>query len=346
MLTQAGAPVPHNLRRCLCWGGVLAAAVAGGVAWLGPATFTQQLLNGLHLGSICALIALGYTMVYGILKLINFAHGDLFMFGAYVACFTGTAALARGQVAWVALPAVLIAAMAATGLLGWCIERFAYRPLRAQPRLSALITALGVSLLLENFFALPPQDVPWPVSAVVFGPDPVAFPKLIEDVPLTVAGVSFSSVKLACLLVAVALMLGLEWFVHRTRTGLAMRAVAQQRDGAALMGINVDRIIALTFVIGSALGAAGGLLFGLSYGSLNSPTLGITPGLKAFIAAVLGGIGSIPGAMLGGYLMGVSETFATALNSNLGSGIAFVILILVLLWKPTGLLGSTRREKV
>lgn len=342
----ADRPAAARQWRRWCWWLLAGAATLAYIAHYGLTTFLQQFLNGLQIGSIYALIALGYTMVYGIVKLINFAHGDLFMFGAYIACFTGAAALGGEPFSILAFVLALVTAMAATALLGWGIERVAYRPLREQPRLSALITALGVSLLLENFFALPPEQVPWPLQHLVFGPQFIHFPDLLPVTVWQIGGVSVSSLNIVNLAVAFFLMLALEWFVQRTRTGMAMRAVALNRDAAALMGVNVNRIIALTFVIGSALGAAGGMLFALRYGTLQSPYLGVWPGLKAFIAAVLGGIGSVPGAMLGGVLMGLTETYATSINSNLGSGIAFILLIVVLLVRPAGLLGVTRREKV
>jgi branched-chain amino acid transport system permease protein len=304
----------------------------------------QQLINGIQLGSIYALIALGYTMVYGIIKLINFAHGDLFMFGAYISCFLGNYLIAQNF----SFPfiAVLIFSMAATAVLGMVIEKIAYKPLRFKPRLAALITALGVSLFLENFFALSPVNVPFPLNKIVFGPAFIAFPALIEDKIYYFAGVSINNIKILDISVTIILMILLQYIVKKTMVGKAMRAVAFNKDASLMMGINIDKIISITFGIGTALAAASGTLYALTYRQLQSPYLGIWPGLKAFIAAVLGGIGNIPGAMLGSYVMGISETFATSINSNFGYGIAFVILIVVFIFKPSGLLGKFTKEKV
>jgi branched-chain amino acid transport system permease protein len=334
--------------RTLAWAGGLAGAALAFSGWyvatFGLDTFVQQLLNGLQRGSIYALIALGFTMVYGVIQLINFAHGDIFMFGAYIAAFVGGAWLAEGH--WIALGVALVVSMVVTGLLGVCIERVAYRPLRYKPRFSALTTAMGVSLFLENFFALPPHAVPFPLNHVVFGPNYIRFPPLLEVQYYSYGGIYFTTLHIVDFALAILLMLLLVYLIHYTLIGKAMRAVAFNKDGAKLMGINVDWTISLTFAIGSALGAASGLLYGMTYGILASPYFGIFPGLQAFIAAVLGGIGIIPGAVLGGFLMGVSETFATSINSNLGYMISFLILIVVLLFKPAGLLGRVQREKV
>lgn len=314
------------------------------IAAYGFASFVQQLINGLQRGSIYALIALGFTMVYGIIQLINFAHGDIFMFGAYIAGFVGSALLARGH--WVAFLGALLVSMCLTAVLGVLIERVAYRPLRNRPRFSALTTAMGVSLFLENFLALPPKSVPFPLDHVVFGPNYINFPKLINVEYYSIGSVYFTTMHFLDFGLAVVLMILLHYVIKHTTTGKAMRAVAFSKDGAKLMGINVDRTIAATFAIGSALGAASGLMYGMTYGILASPYFGIFPGLQAFIAAVLGGIGIIPGAVLGGFLMGVSETFATSINSTLGYLTSFVILIVVLLFRPAGLLGKFQREKV
>ena len=310
----------------------------------GGAAALQQLINGLQRGSIYALIALGFTMVYGIVKLINFAHGDIFMFGAYIAGFAGSALLGNGH--FVAFAGALLISMAATALLGVTIERVAYRPLRDRPRFSALTTAMGVSLFLENFFALPPASVPLPLNYIVFGPNYLSFPQLIPVKYYSFGPIYITSMHILDLGLAIVLMVVLHAFIKHTVTGKAMRAVAFNTDAAKLMGINVDRTIAITFAVGSALGAASGLMYGMTYGILASPYFGIFPGLQAFIAAVLGGIGSIPGAVLGGFLMGVSETFATSINSTLGYMTSFVILIVVLLFRPAGLLGKFQREKV
>ena len=307
-------------------------------------SFLQQLVNGIQLGSIYALIALGYTMIYGIIKLINFAHGDLFMFGAYISCFLGNYLIAHNfNYPFIV---VLIFSMVVTALLGMAIEKIAYKPLRFKPRLAALITALGVSLFLENFFALSPSNVPFPLNKIVFGPSFIPFPALIADKTYNIAGVSINNIKILDVVVTIILMIALQYIVKKTMVGKAMRAVAFNKDACLMMGININNIISITFGIGISLAAAAGTLFALTYGQLQSPYLGIWPGLKAFIAAVLGGIGSIPGAMLGSYVMGISETFATSINSNFGYGIAFIILIVVLIFKPAGLLGKFTKEKV
>jgi len=298
--------------------------------------FLQQLINGIQIGSIYALIALGYTMVYGIVRLINFAHADIFMFGAYMGFFL---APVMAKVFGGAFIPTIIAAMLITGLLGFVMEKLAYRPLRYKSRLSALITALGVSLFLENFCALP----------FVFGPTFRKFPDLIvaKNIPIPGSlGLIIDNVLLFDVGVSVVLMVLLFWFVNKTLIGKQMRAVAFDKPTASLMGINIDVVISTAFIVGPALAGAGGILFGTTYGSLNSPSLGIWWGLKAFIAAVLGGIGSIPGAVLGAYIMGISEAFATSVNSNLGYGIAFAILIGILLVRPSGLLGKFMPEKV
>ncbi len=298
--------------------------------------FLQQLINGIQIGSIYALIALGYTMVYGIVRLINFAHADIFMFGAYMGFFL---APVMARIFGGAFIPTIIAAMLITGLLGFVMEKLAYRPLRYKSRLSALITALGVSIFLENFCALP----------FVFGPAYRAFPDLIVagNLPISASlGLTIPYVLLLDVGVSVFLMVLLFWFVNKTLIGKQMRAVAFDKPTASLMGINIDVVISTAFIVGPALAGAGGILYGTTYGMLGSPFLGIWPGLKAFIAAVLGGIGNIPGAVLGAYVMGISEAFATSVNSNLGYGIAFVILIGILLIRPSGLLGKFMPEKV
>jgi branched-chain amino acid transport system permease protein len=296
----------------------------------------QQLANGIAWGSIYALIALGYTMVYGILRLINFAHGDVYMIGAFVAYFLATATGAGGANASPLMALViLLAAMLACALLGVVIEFFAYRPVRRSSRLTALITAIGVSLFLEN------------AGLRVFGADPKFFPQLIP--PRTIqlgGGVVVTNHQITVVIVSIVLMVALTFFVQRTRTGKAMRAVAFHRDAASLMGIPVNRIITITFAIGSALAAAAGVLVALTNPKIE-PLMGIMPGIKAFVAAVLGGIGSIPGAVIGGLVMGVSEYLVVGyISSTYRDGIAFVILILVLLIKPAGLLGRNVAEKV
>jgi branched-chain amino acid transport system permease protein len=296
--------------------------------------FLQQLINGIQIGSIYALIALGYTMVYGIVRLINFAHADIFMVGAYVGFFV---APIMARIFGGAFVPTIIAAMIATGLLGFIMEKLAYRPLRYKSRLSALITALGVSIFLENFCAMP----------FVFGPTFRKFPDLIATKQINVGGgLVISNVLLLDVGVSVFLMALLFWFVNKTLMGKQMRAVAFDKATASLMGINIDVTISTAFIVGAALAGAAGILYGTTYGMLASPFLGIWPGIKAFIAAVLGGIGNIPGAVLGAYIMGVSEALATSINSNLGYGMAFAILIGILLVKPSGLLGKFMPEKV
>ena len=296
----------------------------------------QQLANGIAWGSIYALIALGYTMVYGILRLINFAHGDIYMVGAfaayYLALWTGAGGAAAGP--WAAL-LILLGAMAVCAVLGVLIELFAYRPVRRSSRLTALITAIGVSLLLEN------------LGIRIFGADPKFFPQLIAPRRIVLMeGVVVTNHQITVVIVSILLMVALTLFVQRTKTGKAMRAVSFSRDAASLMGIPVNRIITITFGIGSALAAAAGVLVGLTNPKIE-PLMGIMPGIKAFVAAVLGGIGSIPGAVIGGLLMGVSEYLVAGyISSTYRDGIAFVILILVLLLKPAGLLGRNVVEKV
>jgi branched-chain amino acid transport system permease protein len=296
----------------------------------------QQLANGIAWGSIYALIALGYTMVYGILRLINFAHGDIYMVGAFAAYYLALWSGAGGvHASPLAALLVLLGAMAVCAALGMAMEFFAYRPVRRSSRLTALITAIGVSLLLEN------------LGIRIFGADPKFFPQLIAPrrVVLT-EGVVVTNHQITVVLVSIVLMVALTLFVQRSRTGRAMRAVAFNRDAASLMGIPVNRIITITFAIGSALAAAAGVLVGLTNPKIE-PLMGIMPGIKAFVAAVLGGIGSIPGAVIGGLLMGVSEYLVVGyISSTYRDGIAFVILILVLLIKPAGLLGRNVAEKV
>jgi branched-chain amino acid transport system permease protein len=296
----------------------------------------QQLANGIAWGSIYALIALGYTMVYGILRLINFAHGDIYMVGAFAAYYLARLLHAGGPEPSPLLAAVvLLGSMAICAALGVAIEFFAYRPVRKSSRLTALITAIGVSLLLEN------------LGIRIFGADPKFFPQLVapRTIQLT-EGVVVTNHQITVVLISIVLMVGLTLFVHRTRTGKAMRAVAFNRDAASLMGIPVNRIITITFAIGSALAAAAGVLVGLTNPKIE-PLMGIMPGVKAFVAAVLGGIGSIPGAVIGGLVMGVSEYLVVGyISSTYRDAIAFVILILVLLVKPAGLLGRNVAEKV
>ena len=296
-------------------------------------TFLQQLVNGLSLGSIYALIALGYTMVYGVLRLINFAHGDVYMVGAYVGYYLSRR-LQGKEPSLVSALLVMIGAMVACAVLGLLIERLAYRPVRRASRLTLLISAIGVSLFLEN------------AGQLVFGPDPKFFPSLAPHADFIVAGVRVTSEQLTVIGVSFLLMVLLRFFIQKTRTGKAMRAVSFNLDTAKLMGISTDGIIAITFALGSALAAAAGVLIGMQIPKID-PLMGIVYGLKAFVAAVLGGIGNVPGAVLGGLLIGTSEVMVVGyLSSTYRDAIAFGILILVLILRPQGILGRVQREKV
>ena len=311
----------------------------------------QHLVNGLSVGTIYALIALGYTMVYGVLKLINFAHGDVYMVGAYAGFYLADLVMPRtpapgAGVADGVLRAafVTLGAMAICGLLGYLIERLAYRPLRSRARITSLITAIGVSFLLEYGFQLQP----WGVLPIPFppGPSPRFFPELLPRADWSIGEVSLSNYDVLGLAVAVALMLALQWIVYRTRFGTAMRAVSFDPQVAGLMGIPVNRVISLTFVLGSVLAAVAALLVAGSRPRID-PIMGLMPGLKAFVAAVLGGIGSVPGAMVGGLALGLAEEFVAAYTlSSLKDAIAFTVLILVLLFRPEGLFGRVTVEKV
>ena len=301
-------------------------------------TFFQQVLNGLSLGSIYALIALGYTMVYGILKLINFAHGEVFMIGAYAGYFgalgLGVEHFGAGGFPLYLAVLVLVFAMAAAALLGVSIEFLAYRPVRSAPRLTPLITAIGVSLFLQN------------AAMLLFSPNPRPYPPILREVRFELGGVIVTNVKLTIFVVAIALMVGLTAFIQRTWTGKAMRAVSTNIDAARLMGVDTDRIIRATFAVGSALAAAGGILFGLDQIIIN-PLMGVMTGLKAFVAAVLGGIGNIKGAVLGGLLIGLAEQLTAGyLSPDYRDAVTFVILIFILILRPEGLLGVVRPEKV
>ncbi len=291
----------------------------------------QQFINGLSLGSIYALIALGYTMVYGIVTLINFAHGDIMMMGAYAGYFVLVALGATSG----GFAAALLVAMVFCGFLGVAIERLAYRPLRNAPRLNSLITAIAVELILQNMMRVLPFA----------GPDPKQFPAL--NVPAIVIGpVSIPGIKALVIIASVLLMLALHVLVNYTRTGKAMRSVSYDMQASSLMGINVNKTIAVTFAIGSVLAGAGGVLYASAYPQVD-PLMGYMPGLKAFVAAVLGGIGSIPGAMIGGVILGIAETMTKGYGpSQYADAISFGILILILLVKPTGLLGKKRVIKV
>jgi branched-chain amino acid transport system permease protein len=288
----------------------------------------QQLVNGISLGSIYALIALGYTMVYGIVRLINFAHGDVFMVGAFVGFYAITG-LHLGF-----FPALLLA-MAVCSLLGVLIERIAYKPLRNATKIAALITAIGVSLLIEY--------------GVIYirGAQPEAYPgTILPDKKIELFGVTISSQSILILCTSIVLMILLQLIVHKTKIGKAMRAVSHDAEAARLMGINVDHTISATFAIGSALAGAAGVIFGIYYIKIE-PLMGIIPGLKAFVAAVFGGIGIIPGAMVGGLALGVIEALVSGLGYSLWrDGVAFIVLILILIFRPSGLFGKNVREKV
>ncbi len=289
--------------------------------------FVQQLINGVSLGSIYALIALGYTMIYGIIKLINFAHGDIYMVGAYIGFF----AITQAQLSIV--PALLIS-MAVTGLLGMVVEKLAYKPLRHAPRISILITAIGVSFFLEY------------TSMYFVTPTPRTFPTVIDNISFNLGGFVINGQQLMILGITIFLMAVLTFIVQKTKVGKAMRAASFDTETAQLMVIDSDRIISLTFCIGSALAAAAGVLVGIYYNTID-PLMGIMPGLKAFVAAVLGGIGILPGAVAGGIILGVIEAMVSGfLSSTFRDAAAFAILILVLLVKPSGLFGKNTNEKV
>ena len=288
----------------------------------------NNLINGISLGSVYAIIALGYTMVYGIAKMLNFAHGDVIMVGAYV-CFFAT-----GQFGLPPLVGVLLAMVVCT-VLGMVIERLAYKPLRQAPSLAVLITAIGVSYFLQNS------------ALLLWKSDPKVFTSVVGTGSVKLFGgeLTITHVAIVTVLACVVIMLALTWFTGRTKMGKAMRACSEDKAAAQLMGIDVDRTISMTFAIGSALAAIAGVLLCSTYPSL-MPTTGSLPGIKAFTAAVFGGIGSIPGAMLGGILLGIIEIFAKAFNTNISDAVVFAVLIVVLLVKPTGLLGKAVREKV
>jgi len=287
----------------------------------------QQLLNGLALGSVYALIALGYTMVYGIIKLINFAHGEMYMLGAYF----GFYAITMFKLSL--FPAMLVS-MVAAAVVGVLLERIAYRPLRNSPRISVLITAIGASLLFQS------------TAQLVFGAAFKPFPQAMPFRRIQLGPVFITNRQLLIFGVSVVLMVALHLLVTYTKFGKAMRAVARDKEAALLMGINVDRIISITFALGSALAATAGILVGMYYNRID-PYMGTMPGLKAFVAAVLGGIGIVPGAVVGGLLMGVAENLVVTLGSStLRDAVAFAVLIVVLLVRPNGLLGKKGMEKV
>ena len=298
--------------------------------------FIQQIINGVTLGSVYAVVALGYTMVYGIIQLINFAHGELVMIGAMIALSV------IGALAPVGLPAPAVLALAAACAipvcmaLGYTMERAAYRPLRGAPRLAPLITAIGVSIILQH------------VAMLIWSRNPLSFPQVIQSKPYSVAGATITNVQIGVIGISVLMMAGLALLIYRTRLGTAMRATAQNAPVASLMGIDANRIVAVTFLIGAAMAAVGGVMVESYYGIVHY-TMGAPLGLKAFCAAVLGGIGNVPGAMLGGVLLGVVEALGAGyigdftnnfFGSNYQDVFAFIVLILVLVFRPSGLLGE------
>jgi branched-chain amino acid transport system permease protein len=301
--------------------------------------FLQQLINGLTLGSIYGLIAIGYTMVYGIIGMINFAHGDIFMVGAFIALIAFLALVAIGLTAVpIALFLVLLVAMALTALYGWTVERLAYRPLRASFRLAPLISAIGMSIALQNYVQISQGARVKPLQPLVTGGY-----TLLDGGAFVV---QISNIQIIIIMVTLALMLAFSWLVSATRLGRDMRACAQDLKMAALVGVDTDRTISLTFVLGAALAAVAGVMFLIYYGVIDF-FIGFLAGVKAFTAAVLGGIGSLPGAMLGGLLIGLIETFWSAYFSVQYKDVAaFGVLVLVLIFMPTGILGRPEVEKV
>jgi branched-chain amino acid transport system permease protein len=305
--------------------------------------FLQQLINGLSLGAIYALIALGYTMVFGILRFINFAHGDVYMLGAFAGLYVGPRILNwfGGQVSYVVVGLVLLASMLICALIGIGIEKLCYRPLRNRPKLTVLITAIGVSLFLEN------------AGQFAFGADPQSFPTLINDVAIEIpqswghlADLTITTSQVLVIAVTAVLLVILRQVVLHTKIGMAMRALSFNPVAASLMGVNNDFVISFTFGLGSALAGAAGILTSIQQPSID-PLMGILMGLKAFVAAVVGGIGNLAGAVLGGLLIGVVETMVVGYGSpTYRDAITFGVLILILIFKPTGLLGRSEREKV
>ncbi len=325
--------------------------------------FIQQLINGLTTGSVYAVVALGYTMVYGVIQLINFAHGEVVMIGAMVAFSVIVGLAGSGLPPLAIVTCGIIAAIPSCMIIGYFLERVAYRPLRHAPRLAPLITAIGMSIILQH------------LALLVWGRNPIAFPQIIDNPSFAIGGASITGIQIAIILLCVAMMAALTWFVFRTKFGIAIRATAEDVRVAGLMGINANAVIAATFVIGAALGAIAGVMFGTYYGIVHY-TMGFTLGLKAFSAAVLGGIGNIAGAMVGGILLGLVEAMGTGyigevtdlcnwpgggtsylvercaeggnfvlFGSNYQDVFAFLMLILVLVFRPSGLLGERVAER-
>lgn len=299
------------------------------------AEFLQHLINGLSLGAVYALVALGYTMVYGVLQLINFAHAEIFMLGSFAGFYATRLLPTFRQEPRFLL--ILLVAMLACGCVGWLIERIAYRPLRDKPRLNALITAIGVSMFIQAV-----SQLPW-----FMGPSPKFFPTLLPNVPVVAfLGAQITSLQAVSFGSALLLMAGLHRLIFHSRMGMAMRAVSFDSNAASLMGISPDRIIAFTFILGSALAAAAGILVGMGYPRIE-PTMGVMLGLKAFVAAVLGGIGNVRGAVVGGLSIGLIEALVVGYGaSSWRDAVAFAILIAILVFKPTGLFGRAVAEKV
>ncbi len=291
-------------------------------------TIFTTIIDGLSMGSIYAVIALGYTMVYGIAKMLNFAHGDVIMVGAYAGIIAGTNLLLGSLIS-------IVIAIVTCALLGFTIEKLAYKPLRNASSLAVLITAIGVSQFLQA------------VALLVFGSSRLSFPKLISIPAIQIGeSLTISGASVFTMGISAVIMIALVLFVKNTQTGRAMLAVSEDKNAARLMGINVNKTISITFIIGSALAAVAGICYGLSYTYIG-PTTGAMPGIKAFVAAVIGGIGSIPGAMLGGIILGLIENFTKVyISTTLSDAVVFGVLIVVLLIKPTGILGKIRQEKV
>ncbi len=295
--------------------------------------FIQQLINGIALGSIYALIALGYAMVYGILNFINFAHGEVFMLGAFSGYYLA-ALFGISEPGVVGFIIVLLCSMAVTAMVGVAIEKIAYKPLRRATKLTVLITAIGVSLFLQY------------MGQLIFGASPRSFPTLLDNVKINLGGISIGSNQVIVILLSIVLMLALTFIVMKTKMGTAIRAISNNMTAASLMGINLNMAISFTFVLGSSLAGAAGILYGLNYPSIE-PLMGLLPGIKAFVAAVLGGIGSFFGAAIGGLILGIIETLTVGyISPTFRDAIAFGILIIILLFKPQGLFGRKDNEKV
>jgi branched-chain amino acid transport system permease protein len=297
--------------------------------------FLQHVINGLSFGAIYALIALGYTMVYGILQFINFAHSDIYMIGAFAAYYGVKWFPVDGQQGFLPFILILLFSMVVCSFVSWTIEKLAYRPLRKAPKINILITAIGVSLLLEYS------------GQLIFGADPKLFPPLLaETVLFNIGPIQVMSLDATILFVSIAMMAALHYMVYHTKMGKAMRAVSQNATVAAMMGINIDKVISFTFILGSSLAGVASVLVGMRYPKIE-PLMGMLMGTKAFVAAVLGGIGSLPGAVLGGLIMGLSEEMVVGyLASTYKDALSFGILIFILVFRPAGILGSHKEEKV